>query len=310
MENFAVRFLALDRVPKFIPACFIDSEEKQLELLTCTLLKLSVVEFPLPRAQVQALLEAIVRTCEDSRVPVHEQVYELLAHTLNDNAEREVFGHYVIGSKEVKFRVFGDSSALVQNGSTGFMTWEAGKCLAWYLSCVDRPAEILELGCGTGVTGVVTAMHVNGEYTFTDYHESTLENARANWATNKLTTRASAKFEQLDFLALDQNVDAPVIVGADILYDLTLSRGLVAFLENPGVRFREALIMSTIRTEVTYEAFKQALEQSSVLTWESVYRLPFSDWCDLPQEPEWKQFLASATLLFDPEIELIRVKRK
>ena len=310
MENFAVKFLALDRVPKILPLDLVETEQRQADLLNRTILRAGVREHPLPRRHIQSLLEAIVRTCELMHLEVHEQVYESLAAALNDRAVRHEHGHYVIGGREVHFKVFGDSSALVQNGSTGFLTWEAGKCLAWYLACVRKPSRVLELGCGTGVTGIIAAMFGVAKYVFTDYHGTTLENARANWELNKAAITTSSEFKQLDFLAEDPCVDAGVIVGADVLYDDTLCRGLVRFLEAPGCKYEEALIMSTIRTESTYKVFKDSLRESSVLESECVFKLQFSAWCGLPDDSNWRHFLSSATSPFDPVIELIRIRRK
>ena len=308
MDLFAVRFLALDRIPKLLPGDFVVDENNQKLLLDKTLGRISN-NFPLPKVHVQSLLESIVRTCESLRIDVHEEVYERLAFVSQQATTEVTFGHYVIGSRDFVFRVHGDPFALVQDGSTGFMTWEAGKCLCWYLAC-ERDLggkRILEIGCGTGITGIITRwFQSNAEYCFTDYHTSTLENAKKNCELNSLLKCAS--FKQLDMLQEDpEELFANVIVGSDILYDEALAAGLVRFLEHPNIKFEEAVIVSTIRTEKTYNLFIESLERSGKLRYESIYRLPFSSWVDIPRETDWKYFLNSNQKLFDPVIDLVRI---
>ena len=308
MDLFAVRFLALDRVPKLLPDEFVFNEETQKLFLDSTVGRVSD-KFPLPRFHVQSLLESIVRTCESLKAAVHEEVYELLAIVSQQPGTDVSFGHYVIGTHDFVFQVHGDPFALVQDGSTGFMTWEAGKCLSWYLACERDLTEksVLEIGCGTGITGIITRyFQANATYCFTDYHSSTLENAKTNCEFNNLV--GSASFKLLDML--QENPDetsAHLIVGSDILYDESLAVGIVRFLEHPNVEFEEALIVSTIRTEKTYDVFIESLRRSRKLRYESLKRLPFSSWVDIPNDRDWCHFLNSNQKLFDPVIDLVRI---
>ena len=312
MELFSVRFLALDRVPRLLPTEWVSTEKLQERLVELTLASIPP-NFPLPRVQVRNLLEAITRTCESSNLVVIEDVYERLVELdVNRDYPDEVFGHYRIGDRNFVFRVHGDPHALVQDGSTGFITWEAGKCLSWYLACVHniRDKRIMEIGCGTGITGIVTsAFQPINEYMFTDYHGSTLKNASQNCAVNKHLGNCSdvAKFRQIDMLKNQDLVETDIIVGSDILYDESLARGLVRFLEQQEVVFKEALIVSTIRTEATYEVFLDSLRTSTKLKFESIRKQPFSEWAQLPEENAWKFYLDSATRLFDPVINLVRI---
>ena len=312
MELFSVRFLALDRVPRLLPAEWVSSEKSQERLVELTLGSIPS-QFPLPRVQIRNLLEAIIRTCESCSLVVIEDVYERLVELdINKESPEEVFGHYRIGDRNLVFRVHGDPHALVQDGSTGFMTWEAGKCLSWYLACVHNISgkRIMEIGCGTGITGIVTStFQPIAEYMFTDYHASTLENASRNFEQNKYLGNCSdvAKFRQLDMLKNLDSLETDIIVGSDILYDESLARGLVSFLEQPEVVFKEALIVSTIRTETTYEIFLDALRASTKLKFESLQKQPFSEWTQLPNDNEWKFYLDSATRLFDPVVDLVRI---
>jgi len=312
MDLFSVRFLALDRVPKLLPIEFVENEEQQELLLMMTLRGLDE-DTPLPRNQVRDTLEAIVRTCEAAKIVVIEEVYERLVKINTLPVSEKSFGRFRIGNHDIVFGLYGDQHALVQNGSTGFTTWEAGKCLSWYLSCVHdaKDKRILEIGCGTGVTGIVTALFGNPvEYVFTDYHESTLGNAKVNWDLNqsKQALGSQAKFELLDMHAPEKyRIDTDIIVGSDILYDESLAVALVRALEYHNRSFKEVLIASTIRTPTTYALFMKTLSESSELQFELIKKAHFSEWIAGIESREWSCFLNSSQLLFDPEVELVRI---
>ena len=306
---FVARYFALCRLEKYLPVELVDSVEKQEALLArCG------SAFAMPYMQREALLEAIVRTCESEKIEVAEAVYEQLAEHHSMTAEQKcnehVFGKFTVPRGDVLFHAPEDASALVQKGSTGFITWEAGKCLSWYLSCVYPTAGswILELGCGTGISGIVVISSVPvAHYTFSDYHESTLMQAKANWEINRGTNESMASFKQIDFLNDCGFAEADLIVAADILYDVPLCEGLVAFLTRS--HFREALIMTTIRTESTHARFIQYLSESSELRWQSVRKMKTSEWLNLPDDDMWRSFLTSAPQLLDPDLELISILR-
>lgn len=312
MDAFVAKFLALDRVPKLLPRDIVGTVDLQLELLRKTLSRATVKLYPLPTCHVVNLLEAIVRSCEKTEVA--EEVYERLATNLQHSpSEAPEFGLFTIGDHDIVFQVHGDSSAFVQNGSTGFISWEAGKCLSWFAGTLltgSSGMRILELGCGTGVTGMVVAARVeDAKYTFTDYHEATLKQARDNWALNHFTAQAS--FEHLDILDATCIVETDFIFGADILYSEELCKGLVSFLDRTDIKFEAAFIMTTIRTESTYAVFLDALKESSNLSFESVTRRSMSQWIAATGPgSDWRYFLDSATMLFDPEIELVRIVKK
>ena len=309
--SFAVGFLALDRVPKILPIHLVESEIVQAELISKSIGSVSD-RFPLPRFQVISLLEAIIRTCEAHKFQVAEEIYEILVSTKDSES---AFGRFRIGSTDVVFRVHGDPFALVQDGSTGFMTWEAGKCLCWYLSCLKdvRGKRILEIGCGTGVTGIVTCKFTEiAEYVFTDYHISTLENARSNWDLNfdQGFSGPAVQFQILDMYdSTSQRHDTDVVVASDVLYDKELAVALVNTLENAEFRFKEAIIASTIRTRATYDLFLSTIENSESLRYETIRSAPFSDWVQNESDSKWRNFLGSKSMLFDPTVELIRISR-
>lgn len=311
MDLFITRYHALDKTPRYIQdIAWIDTSEKQDYLLSRTVLDEFCIEYPLPPSHVRSLLETVVRTCEFEKLEVSEAVYEQLSMSLSKpKISHQYYGSYTINENlRVAFRTdAADSSAFVREGSTGFCTWEAGKCLAWYLCRERKYNTILELGCGTGVTGIVVSKILGSDYIFTDYHEQTLEQARLNCEINGV----AAEFKKVDILrpVADNSISTDVIVAADILYDTDLCRGLVRWLSSNDV-YREALIMSTIRTDETYDVFKRELDQHRVgIEWSIVHRLPMSQWIEMAGQ-QWGPFLDSNKRLFDPVIELVRIVKK
>ena len=320
MELFVTRYFALDTVPRYIEDIpWIDTCEKQEFLIAQTVLDISHSRYPLPPHHVRALLETIVRTCELHKLEVAEIVYEELSKSLmHVPLLAESFGSYKVDNNRVFFETDAcASSAFVKDGSTGFCTWEAGKCLAWFL-CEQfkyNNEAILELGCGTGVTGIVVSKVLGldkGQYTFTDYHESTLDQAKRNCEMNGVV----GQFKSIDILdhRPDDAIESDIIVGADILYDTDLCRGLVKWLSSQDAcrSFKEAFIMSTIRTDSTYESFKKALDDNKdKLSWNVVHSMRMSEWIAGAQSGElgrgWSLFLDSNKRLFDPQIELVRI---
>jgi hypothetical protein len=313
MQTFVSRFKALDRVPRLIPeTAWINTCDKQENLLDMTVRSTIARQYPLPPTHAQELLESIVRTCENERLEISESVYELLSKTLGVKTEPSLshyYGSYRIREKcDVVFTVASDqdNSMFVRDGSTGFCTWEAGKCLAWYLCTqidgVDALGNILEIGCGTGITGIVISKICRNPYTFTDYHASTLEQAQSNASLNSVE---NANFRFLDMMK-DVGIKADTIVGADILYDPDLCNGLVLLLSERS-EFKQAYIMTTIRTEATYSNFMDALGRCGNLKWSVVIRQPMSEWIADANDPSWGNFLDSSTRYFDAEIELVRI---
>jgi len=169
----------------------------------------------------------------------------------------------------------------------------------------------MEIGCGTGVTGTIASKILKCKYIFTDYHISTLEQARENARLNDISEEAS-EYMRLDILADTSPPNVDSIVGADILYDEDLCKGLVSFLSNRCQNgFKQAFIMSTIRTGSTYSKFKDTLEKCMGLKWSVVCRKPMSGWIAAAHETsgkDWGNFLDSATRFFDVDIELVRIE--
>ncbi|GAA5999391.1 uncharacterized protein JCM10292_001256 [Rhodotorula paludigena] len=183
-----------------------------------------------------------------------------------------------------------EEGRLISGGTTGLRTWQACIALSNHLIAspapVFRARRILELGAGVGLLTLVAARlaqqgqngdDVRRRFVATDVDEKVLETLQGNVRTNNLENLA--KCVKLDWeLASDSVANAvelqqwrdeafegggepDLILGADIVYDPSLTAHLastLAWLLQPRQGREtapEALIAGTIRNESTWELF-------------------------------------------------------
>nr|XP_061805334.1 putative protein N-methyltransferase FAM86B1 [Nerophis lumbriciformis] len=124
-----------------------------------------------------------------------------------------------------------ESVALISEGTTGLVTWEAALYLAeWAL---DHPhafnsRKVLELGSGAGLTGIALCRSCAPlSYIFSDCHPSVLRRLRDNLNLNGLNetncTRTEITVEELDWTDVTKerlnDISADVLIAADVVYD-------------------------------------------------------------------------------------------
>ena len=114
--------------------------------------------------------------------------------------------------------------------------WPSSIALSRYL--VDNPVvkkqmNVLELGCGLGLAGIVAGM-LGGKITMTDYLPEAVDMARQNSVLNNLT---DVKFQVMDWRDPDISLSADLILASDIAYEAkSFPQIIQAFskLLNPG----------------------------------------------------------------------------
>ena len=112
--------------------------------------------------------------------------------------------------------------------------WPASRMLAkailrepWPVGADGQPLHALEIGCGLGLPGIA-ALSRGLRVTFSDYDATALrfaaENARRNGFTN---------FEllQMDWRSPPANLQFPVVLGSDLVYELRHVEPVVAFIQ-------------------------------------------------------------------------------
>ncbi|KAL3784935.1 hypothetical protein HJC23_000020 [Cyclotella cryptica] len=191
------------------------------------------------------------------------------------------------------------------HNDVGLKLWEAGACLAEYLIQypeVIRAKNVMELGAGVGLTGLVAAVCGGcGEGArsvhMTDYTQATLENLRFNADVNAewLKKRGvdvrnvSIGFlewgdlgdcKQNDGLEIRQSVtnsgsttallNADVLLAADVVYDIHCIPDLVCTVNRflscgNSLENKKALFATTYRNKTTFDLFENELEKRGIL---------------------------------------------
>ncbi|KAF9011079.1 putative methyltransferase-domain-containing protein [Cyathus striatus] len=180
-----------------------------------------------------------------------------------------------------------ESCATVESGTTGLRTWMASFVLAQYLILhpdLVSSKRILELGSGIGFLGIIIAslQRLSGgelpenPLWLTDVNEEVLARCKKNLSL----PCSHPNYRNLDWLsALDENqisrvtsllnedIDADLVVGADIVFDPSLIPALVAIIKialQSTRKSKTALIALTVRNENTFSNFLQQLSSASL----------------------------------------------
>ncbi|CAB1350317.1 unnamed protein product, partial [Coregonus sp. 'balchen'] len=105
-----------------------------------------------------------------------------------------------------------ESTAVISEGTTGLVTWEAALYLAeWALenTHIFTGRTVLELGSGVGFTGIAVCRSCSpSRYVFSDCHLSVLhrlrDNVQLNGLDNQNSPRVSVSVEDLDWDAVTE----------------------------------------------------------------------------------------------------------
>lgn len=175
-----------------------------------------------------------------------------------------------------------ENVALIAQGTTGLVTWEAALYLAeWALenTHIFQSKTVLELGSGIGLTGIVVCRSSSlTKYIFSDCHHTVLQRLKDN-ITNCLTNSdsnsdaLSVSVEELHWENVSdeqlQRIQANTIIAADVVYDPDIIACLVKLLSrflNCKVQENhpDVYIASTVRNPQTYDCFKKELERAGL----------------------------------------------
>ncbi|KAJ6601329.1 hypothetical protein DFH09DRAFT_969966 [Mycena vulgaris] len=184
-----------------------------------------------------------------------------------------------------------ESRTMIEGGTTGLRTWLASLVLAQHLILnpgLIHGKRILELGSGTGFLGsVVASLQLldpapPGTLWMSDINDSVLSRCRDNvhLPCNLSSSHPDARCCFLDWSTaldpdgiapltslLNDEIDADLIFGADIVFDPDLIPALVAVLRlalQPGARPRCALVALTVRNPTTMQKFMDAVESGGL----------------------------------------------
>ena len=134
--------------------------------------------------------------------------------------------------------------------------WPAARMLAKALrhENLGEATEALEIGCGLGLPGVV-ALSRGLRVTFTDYDACALHFAGVNARLNGF---ADFRVMRLDWRSPPADLRAPLILGADLIYELRNIEPLVAFIKQ--VLEPQGVALLTDQDRIPAYALVEALE--------------------------------------------------
>lgn len=214
----------------------------------------------------------------------------------DDNEEEE-------GSEGKAVHIHESPNVISANGSTGHRTWEAALALTDFLLTSSEVTskqihKVVELGAGTGLTGLVAARVLSpaSSVILTDGDDLVVQNLRANIALNppQEPTGAQEVTAARLFWGTDPAIpDTDLVLAADVTYDSTvipyLVTALAQFLQLDQYSPPTVLVAATIRSEDTFAVFEQECSSKTIkLVEERVYTQPVtSDWFYIaPTSPE------------------------
>lgn len=138
--------------------------------------------------------------------------------------------------------------------------WPASRMLA--RAILHEPwtpgTEALEVGCGLGLSGIA-ALAMGLKVTFSDYDASALKFAAAN---AKLNGFKEFQTMQLDWRHPPDDLRVPVVLAADLVYEMRNLAPLLAFVRR--VLLPGGLCLLTDMDRVPHQAFKDLLAAEKI----------------------------------------------
>ncbi|XP_044037569.1 protein-lysine N-methyltransferase EEF2KMT isoform X2 [Siniperca chuatsi] len=306
LRDFQGSFFAMSRLVSF-PWTFLekDLESNKSSDLISDILKQTCLhslcrKFP-PSVRFRRLFLSELIRREAADCDPLDELYDALAEVVGAEETAECYKSYLLPSGDAVSLL--ENVALISEGTTGLVTWEAALYLAeWALAHrqtfagrypTPKPSTrrtppmrvlftppvcrtVLELGSGVGLTGITICRSCSPDrYVFSDCHPSVLQKLRNNIQLNSLAEQASpaVSVEDVDWTAATEErlkqIGADTVIAADVVYDPDVVGSLVKLLSkilrcpSPGAP-PEVLICSTIRNQETYSGFKQQLEKAGI----------------------------------------------
>ncbi|KAL9957472.1 hypothetical protein ACROYT_G039110 [Oculina patagonica] len=136
-------------------------------------------------------LKHILKLCEENGSEISDELYEAYGDVFGkvEDLNAKCFKTYIVPCGALL--TLKETQQYISKGTTGLSTWMAGEYLAeWALENTStfKDRNIIELGCGVGLTGLVICSTSSPcQYIFSDYHEEVLEALHCNLGLNGFT---------------------------------------------------------------------------------------------------------------------------
>ncbi|XP_033921741.1 protein-lysine N-methyltransferase EEF2KMT isoform X1 [Melopsittacus undulatus] len=269
-----------------------------LDILHRTILHPLCVKYPLSARYRRCFLTELIKKHESAVAEPLDELYDALGAILNEEESTHCYKHYLLPTGECV--TLSESVAVISEGTTGLVTWEAALHLAeWALQNPSgfRNRTVLELGSGIGFTGIAICKTCNPKtYIFSDYHHRVLQQLKQNICLNGFVLEPEAaqhiQLESGGQKAEGANQQNPkvivaelewgsvtekqllalqpdVIIAADVVYDPEIIGALVGLLQQFSTsradrKPPEVYIASTVRNPDTYHLFQAQLDKAGI----------------------------------------------
>ena len=151
--------------------------------------------------------------------------------------------------------------------------WASSIALSQHLvksSHINKKTNVLEIGCGLGLPGIVAGM-LGAKVTMTDYDEESLLFARHNWDLNNTS---SATFQTLDWRKPDKTMAADVLLASDVAYERSafkfLTKAFKTLINRKGI-----ILISEPNREYAQTFFKN-LSSNGFTVKKNIYNIEFN----------------------------------
>uniref|UniRef100_A0A2I4D7V5 Protein-lysine N-methyltransferase EEF2KMT n=1 Tax=Austrofundulus limnaeus TaxID=52670 RepID=A0A2I4D7V5_AUSLI len=251
-----------------------ESSEFLSELLEQTCLHPLCQMFPPSVRYRRLFLCELIKRQEAAACDPLDQLYDALAEVVGVQETPECYKTYFLpGGDTISLQ---ENQVLISQGTTGLVTWEAALYLTeWVLENrqLFTGRSVLELGSGAGLTGITICRCCDpNRFTFSDCHDSVLQNLRDNVRLNGLSQRDRpvVTVDHLDWTsATEDTIRTDTVIAADVVYDPDVAQSLVQLLAHILDPQRpedhpQVFICSTVRNQETYGGFKQSLEAAGI----------------------------------------------
>ncbi|XP_051244606.1 protein-lysine N-methyltransferase EEF2KMT isoform X4 [Dicentrarchus labrax] len=275
LRDFQVSFFAMSRLLSF-PWTFLekDLESNKSSDLISDILKQTCLhslcrKFP-PSVRFRRLFLSELIRREAADCDPLDELYDALAEVVGAEDTTECYKSYLLPSGDAVSLL--ENVALISEGTTGLVTWEAALYLAeWALDHrqVFSGRTVLELGSGVGLSGITICRSCSPRrFVFSDCHPRVLQTLRSNVELNGLTP-PSVGVEEVDWTAASEEqlerIGADVVIAADVVYDPDVAGSLVKLLSRIlRCSSPEVFVCSTVRNQETYGGFKQQLDKEGI----------------------------------------------
>lgn len=163
-------------------------EEDQNKILCFTVYHPLAQQYPPSQVYRMKFLKSLMRKVEIECREISEKMYVAYAESV-EVPERDSYVSFCTYLLDPHISVtLEETKCLVLHGTTGFRTWEGAKILAEL--CLEKKSflhkrKLLELGCGSGLTGIVVCKLCRPHsYIFSDGHQEILKLIHRNIILN------------------------------------------------------------------------------------------------------------------------------